>query len=133
MTPNNKRPNILFLFSDQFNARCLSIAGHPDVQTPNLDRLANEGVRFENAYVQNPLCTPSRMCILSGLYASTHGYYGLYGQEPDQRLSRGQQAPGAAVAPQGGAGFPAHRTVTPLHLPGIPRRPPPGQRIGGAG
>ena len=81
------RPNILFIFSDQFNARCLSIAGHPDVQTPNLDRLATEGVRFENAYAQNPICTPSRMCFLSGQYTSTHGYYGLYGQEPAQRLT----------------------------------------------
>ena len=87
MSGSNNRPNILFLFSDQFNARCLSVAGHPDVNTPNLDRLAAQGVRFENAYAQNPICTPSRMCFLSGLYASTHGYYGLYGREPDQNLT----------------------------------------------
>ncbi len=87
MAESNNRPNILFLFSDQFNARFLSCAGHPDVATPNLDRIAESGVRFENAYAQNPICTPSRMCHLSGLYASTHGYYGLYGREPDQRLT----------------------------------------------
>jgi arylsulfatase len=87
MKPRTQQPNILFLFSDQFNARCLSCAGHPDVQTPNLDRLATDGVRFENAYIQNPICTPSRMSILSGLYPSTHGYYGLYGREPTQHLT----------------------------------------------
>jgi len=87
MNTKSKNPNILFLFSDQFNARCLSIAGHPDVNTPNLDRLAREGVRFENAYTQNPVCTPSRVSFLSGLYPSTHGYYGLYGREPDQSMT----------------------------------------------
>ena len=87
MRSTSKTPNILFLFSDQFNARCLSSAGHPDVQTPNLDRLANEGFRFENAYTQSPICTPSRVSFLSGLYPSTHGYYGLYGREPDQSMT----------------------------------------------
>jgi arylsulfatase len=82
-----KRPNVLFLFSDQFNARCLSAAGHPDVQTPNLDRIGAQGARFENAFAQSPICTPSRMSFLSGLYPSTHGYYGLYGREPDQSLT----------------------------------------------
>ncbi|MFW6287061.1 MAG: sulfatase, partial [Candidatus Sumerlaeota bacterium] len=80
------RPNILFLFSDQHSARCLSCAGHSDVQTPHLDRLAAEGVRFTNAYVQNTICTPSRMSYLSSTYCSTHGYYGLYGHEPDAPL-----------------------------------------------
>ena len=77
-----KKPNILFIFSDQHNARCLSSAGHLDVKTPVLDKLAAEGMRFENAHCQNPICTPSRMSILSSLYPSTHGYYGLYGPEP---------------------------------------------------
>lgn len=81
------RPNVLFLFSDQFNARCLSAAGHPDVQTPNLDRLAGQGVRFENAYAQSPICTPSRISFLSSTYPSTHGYHGLYGREPDAPLT----------------------------------------------
>jgi len=82
-----KKLNILFLFSDQHNARCLSCAGHPEVQTPNLDRLAAEGVRFENAWAQNPICTPSRMSYLTGQYCSAHGYYGLYGQEPEAPLT----------------------------------------------
>ena len=84
---STEKPNILFLFSDQFNAGCLSCADHPDVKTPNLDRLASEGIRFENAYAQSPICTPSRMSFLSGLYPSTHGYYGLYGKEPEQKMT----------------------------------------------
>jgi len=86
-TTGRQKPNILFLFSDQHNARCLSCAEHPDVKTPHLDRLAADGVRFTSAYAQNPICTPSRMCYLSGLYPSTHGYYGLYGPEPQPRLT----------------------------------------------
>lgn len=81
------KPNILFLFSDQHNARCLSCEEHPDVKTPNLDRLASEGIRFRNAYTNNPICTPSRISFLSGLYPSTHGYYGLYGRAPEQPMT----------------------------------------------
>lgn len=76
------RPNVLLIYADQFNARCLSSAGHPNVLTPNIDSLCTGGVRFTNAYAQNPVCTPSRMSFLTGLYPSTHGYYGLYGREP---------------------------------------------------
>jgi choline-sulfatase/uncharacterized sulfatase len=82
-----KKPNILFLFSDQHNAKCLSCEQHTDVKTPNLDQLAAKGVRFTNAYTNNPICTPSRMSFLSGLYPSTHGYYGLYGHEPNEPIT----------------------------------------------
>jgi len=78
----SRRPNVLFIMSDQHNARRLSCAGDEEAATPNLDRLAEEGVRFENAYCNNPICTPSRMSYLSSLYPSTHGYYGLGGPEP---------------------------------------------------
>ncbi|TVY10990.1 sulfatase family protein [Paenibacillus cremeus] len=81
------KPNVLFLFSDQHNARCLSCAGHSQVKMPHLDRLASEGVRFEHAYANNPICTPSRVSYLSGLYPSTHGYYGLYGPQPEARMT----------------------------------------------
>lgn len=77
-----RRPNVLFILSDQHNAKCLGHKGHPDVKTPNLDKLAAGGVRFDNAITQNPICTPSRMCFLSGQYAHNHGYYGLSGPSP---------------------------------------------------
>jgi len=60
------RPNLLFLFSDQHTQRIASCyGGLPDL-TPNLDRLAAEGVTFDNAYCPSPLCVPSRMSMLSG-------------------------------------------------------------------
>jgi choline-sulfatase/uncharacterized sulfatase len=77
------RPNILFLFSDQHNARVMGCSGDPVVQTPHLDALAASGVRLERAYAQSPICTPSRMCFLSGQYAHNHGYYGLMGPRPE--------------------------------------------------
>ncbi len=76
------RPNVLFIISDQHNAKVLGHKGHAQVRTPNLDRLAAEGVRFDNAVTQNPICTPSRMCYFSGQYAHNHGYYGLSGPNP---------------------------------------------------
>lgn len=65
--------NILLILSDQHNAKVLGCKGHPDVKTPNLDRMAAEGVRF--AITQNPICTPSRVSYLSGQYCHNHGYY----------------------------------------------------------
>lgn len=74
--------NVLFILSDQHNAKVLGCKNHPDVQTPNLDRLAEAGVRFDNAITQNPICTPSRVSFLSGQYCHNHGYYGLEGPNP---------------------------------------------------
>ena len=77
------KPNIVFILSDQHNAKALGHKGHPDVKTPNLDRMAAEGVRFDNAITQNPICTPSRVSWLSGQYCHNHGYYGLSGPRPN--------------------------------------------------
>jgi arylsulfatase A-like enzyme len=78
-----KKPNILLLYSDQHNARVLGCYGNKQVHTPNLDQLSREGVMFTNAYTQNPICTPSRMCIMSGQYPHNFGYYGLMGKKPE--------------------------------------------------
>ena len=78
----SQQPNVLFILSDQHNAKVLGHKGHPDVLTPNLDRMAAEGVRFENAITQNSICTPSRVSYLSGQYCHNHGYYGLSGPNP---------------------------------------------------
>lgn len=79
----NKKPNILILYSDQHSARTLGCYGNKQVITPNLDELAKEGIILEHAYTQNPICTPSRMCLLSGQYVHNFGYYGLMGQAPE--------------------------------------------------
>jgi arylsulfatase A-like enzyme len=76
--------NVLFVISDQHLATCTGYEGHPQAITPNLDRLAREGVRFTNAYTQNTICTPSRVSILSGQYCHNHGYYGLSGPRPER-------------------------------------------------
>ncbi len=69
---NLRRPNLVFVLCDDLRWDCMSCAGHPYLKTPNIDRLANEGVRFANAFCTTSLCSPSRASILSGLYAHTH-------------------------------------------------------------
>lgn len=71
----NDRPNILLVMADQLAPQTLPSYGHPVVQTPHLDRLAGEGVVFENAYCNFPLCSPSRASMLSGRLPSRIGIY----------------------------------------------------------
>ena len=66
------RPNILFITLDQWRGDCLGSAGHPVVETPNLDRLAAEGVRFTSHYAQSAPCGPSRASLLTGTYQHVH-------------------------------------------------------------
>lgn len=72
----SERPNVLFIMSDQHHADCMSMVGKRNVRTPNLDKLAGEGVRFEMAYSNNPICSPSRVCFHTGQYCHTHGMLG---------------------------------------------------------
>jgi arylsulfatase A-like enzyme len=65
--------NVLFIMADQLRWDYLSCYGHPTLHTPNLDRLASKGVKFLNAYVQGPVCGPSRMSYYTGRYVSSHG------------------------------------------------------------
>ena len=60
MTGTGAKSNLLVIFGDQHRGEALGCAGNPDVQTPALDRLAAEGVRFTHAYANTPVCTPSR-------------------------------------------------------------------------
>ena len=69
------KPNILFVMADQLAARYLPFHGHPMVQTPNLSRLAAEGVVFENCYSTSPLCAPARATVMNGLLPSRTGVY----------------------------------------------------------
>jgi choline-sulfatase len=69
------KPNILFIMADQLAARYLRGYGHRLVKAPHLDRLAEEGVVFENAYTTSPLCAPARATVMNGLLPSRTGVY----------------------------------------------------------
>jgi arylsulfatase A-like enzyme len=68
-----RRPNVLFILTDDQRADAMSLAGNQHLQTPNMDRLGREGVYFRNTFCTTSLCSPSRASILSGVYAHTHG------------------------------------------------------------
>lgn len=80
----SEKPNILFIMSDQHNANALGCYGSDVVKTPNIDRIARQGVVFEKAYCQTAQCVPSRYSIWTGMYArSTGTYYNGQGQNPE--------------------------------------------------
>ena len=68
MTTVRPPRNMLFIMSDEHNKRFLGMAGHPVIQTPNLDQLAASGVRFSDAYCNSPICVPSRASFQTGQY-----------------------------------------------------------------
>ncbi|KAB1155475.1 sulfatase family protein [Flavobacterium luteum] len=65
----NKRPNILVIMGDDISRNSMGVYGSKYINTPNFDRIANEGALFTNAYVCNPKCSPSRACFLTGRYS----------------------------------------------------------------
>ncbi len=68
-----KKPNLLFIFTDEQAAKTMAAYGNKMIETPNLNKLANESIVFENAYVTQPVCTPSRSTLMTGLYPHTNG------------------------------------------------------------
>lgn len=72
-----ERPNVLFIAVDDLNDWIGCVGGHPQVQTPNIDRLARRGTLFTNAHCQSPVCNPSRASLMSGLYPESTGIYFL--------------------------------------------------------
>lgn len=70
---NNKQPNIVFIMSDDHAAHAMSCYGSKINTTPNLDRIADEGMRFDNCFCTNSICAPSRATILTGLYNHENG------------------------------------------------------------
>ncbi len=71
-----ERPNVLMIVVDDMNDWVGCLGGHPDIKTPNIDRLAERGLLFSNAHVAAPVCNPSRVATLTGLQPSTTGIYG---------------------------------------------------------
>ncbi len=71
----DRAPNILLLMPDQHRADILGCAGDPVVRTPNIDRLASEGIRYEDVHCQGPLCMPARASFLTERYVRDHGVF----------------------------------------------------------
>jgi choline-sulfatase len=82
-----KRPNLVLYMADELRAESIGCYGHPLVKTPNIDRLASEGTRFEQCHVQNPVCAPSRCSLATGWPVHVRGhrslYYALHPDEPN--------------------------------------------------
>jgi len=81
------RPNVVFIITDNQSDWTLGCYGNEDIRTPNIDRLAAEGIRFANSYCVNSVCSPSRATFLTGLIPSQHGVHSyLGGEKPDAQL-----------------------------------------------
>ena len=87
------RPNVLMIIADDMNDWVGCLGGHPDVKTPNVDRLAQRGMLFTNAHVAAPVCNPSRVALLTGRRPSTTGVY-------DNSVVWHRVFPGIATIPQ---------------------------------
>ena len=75
----DKRPNILYIMTDDHGTGALSCYGSQINHTPNMDRIAHGGMRLDNCYVTYSLCSPSRASILTGKYAHLHGQTSIGG------------------------------------------------------
>ncbi len=90
LSSKGQPPNLLFIAIDDLNDWIEPLGGHPDVQTPNLNRLAERGMTFSNAHCQAPLCNASRCSVMTSLRPSTTGIYGLapFFRDTDQWRSK---------------------------------------------
>ena len=78
MKDTETKPNIVFIFADDWGWGDLGCHGHPWLKTPHIDRLAGEGVTFANAFAPMAYCTPSRCCMFTGLYPHTNGHRSIW-------------------------------------------------------
>ncbi len=85
-----EKPNIIFILIDDMGWKDVGFNGNEYYQTPNIDRIATEGIRFTNAYANASNCAPSRACIISGMYTPRHGVYTVKsssrGKSKDRRV-----------------------------------------------
>jgi len=93
-----RRPNVVFILTDDLRWDYLSCAGNTFLQTPQIDRVAREGARFDNMFCTTSLCSPSRASILSGLYAHRHGVINNFTDYPAALRSFPQQLQSAGYA-----------------------------------
>ncbi len=89
--PNKKQPNIVFIFADQMRAHAMGCMGNDQVITPNLDKLASEGLLISNAISAQPVCTPYRAQLLTGRYGHSTGVIHNDIRLPDSEILISQQ------------------------------------------
>ncbi len=75
LASDSSRPNVVLIMTDNHGAWTLGCYGNPDIRTPNIDRLAAEGTLFTRAFASNPVCSPTRATVLTGLMPSQHGVH----------------------------------------------------------
>ncbi|MCD6520107.1 MAG: sulfatase-like hydrolase/transferase [Anaerolineae bacterium] len=110
------KPHILILMPDQLRADTLGCAGHPLIQTPNIDRIAQKGVLFANAHTVSPVCMPARASFVSGIYPHNHHLWQNAGSLPakDETFFHHLQQNGYFVGYVGKSHFYSHKKG--LHL-----------------
>lgn len=81
-----RKPNVVFILADDLGWRDTSLYGSTYLQTPNIEKLASRGMRFDNAYAANPLCSPTRASILTGLYPARIGITAPVCHLPEERM-----------------------------------------------
>ena len=93
-------PNIVFIMSDDHAWQAISAYGSDRNVTPNIDRIATEGITFDRYYVENAICAPSRAAILTGVFSEHHGvptnsevFDGTHAMDRDHRYSGGELCP----------------------------------------
>ena len=87
-TPELTSPNIIFIMADDHTSQAFGVYGSRLAAldpTPNIDRLAHEGILLENAFCTNSICTPSRACIMTGQYSHVNGVLDLDGRIPPEQ------------------------------------------------
>lgn len=93
MQAANDPPNIIFILTDDQGWQDLGSFGHPYLKTPNLDRLASEGTSFTNFYVASPVCSPSRVCFMTGHYPARHNVHHIYRRDDARDKMRADGVP----------------------------------------
>ena len=91
-----RAPNILFILTDQHRQDCVGAYGNPKIHTPHIDRLAREGARFDRCYTAQPVCSPNRSSIITGLYPHSSGVW-----ENKVPLPKSSRAMSEMLAPAG--------------------------------
>ncbi len=95
----NRRPNILYILSDDQGAWAMGCAGNQEISTPNLDRIAQNGMRMENFFCVSPVCSPARASLMTGAIPSRHGVLDwLRGGNVDRERFAGKQTPHVSYA-----------------------------------